>query len=169
MDRPEDFIGLHFFSPVDKMQLLEIVVGEQTSDEALAKAIDVALQIRKLPIVVNDSRGFFTSRVIGTVVAEARGAGRRGRAGQQRRAGGPAGRLPGRSAGPDRRGEPHPGPEDQEGRPRRPAEAEGVEFAAHPGYAVIEKMVTEHDRGGRAAGAGFYEYAEGKKLGLWAG
>ena len=71
MDRPEDFIGLHFFSPVDKMKLLEIIVGKKTSDEALAKAIDVALQIRKLPIVVNDSRGFFTSRVIGTVVAEA--------------------------------------------------------------------------------------------------
>ncbi len=65
VDRPEDFIGLHFFSPVDKMKLLEIVVGKQTSDEALAKAIDVAVQIRKLPIVVNDSRGFFTSRVIG--------------------------------------------------------------------------------------------------------
>ena len=47
VDRPEDFIGLHFFSPVDKMQLLEIVVGKETSDEALAKAIDVALQIRK--------------------------------------------------------------------------------------------------------------------------
>ena len=71
VDRPEDFIGLHFFSPVDKMKLLEIVVGKQTSDEALAKAIDVAVQIRKLPIVVNDSRGFFTSRVIGTVVTEA--------------------------------------------------------------------------------------------------
>jgi 3-hydroxyacyl-CoA dehydrogenase/enoyl-CoA hydratase/3-hydroxybutyryl-CoA epimerase len=59
VSRPKDFIGLHFFSPVDKMPLLEIVVGEQTSDEAIARAVDVALQIKKTPIVVNDSRGFF--------------------------------------------------------------------------------------------------------------
>nr|MDQ3579369.1 3-hydroxyacyl-CoA dehydrogenase NAD-binding domain-containing protein [Actinomycetota bacterium] len=69
--RQEDFIGLHFFSPVDKMPLLEIVVGEKTSDVALAKAFDYALQIKKTPIVVNDSRGFFTSRVIGTFMNEA--------------------------------------------------------------------------------------------------
>ncbi len=115
VDRPEDFIGLHFFSPVDKMKLLEIVVGKQTSDEALAKAIDVAVQIRKLPIVVNDSRGFFTSRVIGTVVAEAASLVGEGVPGEQCRAGSPAGRLPGRPAGADRRGEPDARPEDQEG------------------------------------------------------
>ncbi|HET9254169.1 MAG TPA: 3-hydroxyacyl-CoA dehydrogenase NAD-binding domain-containing protein, partial [Pseudonocardiaceae bacterium] len=70
VDRPEDFLGLHFFSPVDKMPLVEIVRGARTSDAALAAAIDVVQQIRKTPIVVNDSRGFFTSRVISTVVAE---------------------------------------------------------------------------------------------------
>ena len=70
VDRPADFIGLHFFCPVDKMPLVEIIRGEQTSDEALAKAYDVVLQIRKTPIVVNDSRGFYTSRVIGTMVNE---------------------------------------------------------------------------------------------------
>ncbi|MGH3715965.1 MAG: 3-hydroxyacyl-CoA dehydrogenase NAD-binding domain-containing protein, partial [Micromonosporaceae bacterium] len=69
--RPKDFIGLHFFSPVDKMPLLEIIVGEQTGDEALARAFDYAQQIKKTPIVVNDSRGFFTSRVIGTFTMEA--------------------------------------------------------------------------------------------------
>src|SRR3954447_24186844 len=68
--RPADFIGLHFFSPVDKMPLLEIIKGEQTSDETLYRALDVAAQIRKTPIVVNDSRGFFTSRVIGTFINE---------------------------------------------------------------------------------------------------
>ena len=68
--RPADFIGLHFFSPVDKMPLLEIIKGEQTSDEALYRALDVAKQIKKTPIVVNDSRGFFTSRVIGTFINE---------------------------------------------------------------------------------------------------
>ena len=71
MQRKQDFIGLHFFSPVDKMPLLEIIRGEQTSDEALARALDYAKQIKKTPIVVNDSRGFFTSRVIGTFVNEA--------------------------------------------------------------------------------------------------
>src|SRR6266511_4491679 len=70
VDRPEDFVGMHFFSPVDKMPLVELIVGRKTSDEALAKAYDVVRQIRKTPIVVNDSRGFFTSRVFGTLVME---------------------------------------------------------------------------------------------------
>ena len=70
VSRPADFIGLHFFCPVDKMPLLEIIKGEQTSDETLYRALDVAKQIRKTPIVVNDSRGFFTSRVIGTFINE---------------------------------------------------------------------------------------------------
>ena len=70
VDRPADFIGLHFFSPVDKMPLVEIIRGKETSDAALAKAYDVVQQIRKTPIVVNDSRGFYTSRVIGTQINE---------------------------------------------------------------------------------------------------
>ena len=70
VDRPADFIGLHFFSPVDKMPLVEIIRGKETSDTALAKAYDVVQQIRKTPIVVNDSRGFYTSRVIGFMVNE---------------------------------------------------------------------------------------------------
>lgn len=65
-----NFIGLHFFSPVDKMQLVEIIKGKNTSAETLAKAFDYVQQIGKLPIVVNDSRGFFTSRVFGTFVQE---------------------------------------------------------------------------------------------------
>jgi 3-hydroxyacyl-CoA dehydrogenase/enoyl-CoA hydratase/3-hydroxybutyryl-CoA epimerase len=68
--RPADFIGLHFFSPVDKMPLVEIIRGHQTSDVALAKAYDLVQQLRKTPIVVNDSRGFYTSRVIGTQINE---------------------------------------------------------------------------------------------------
>ena len=70
VSRPADFIGLHFFSPVDKMPLLEIISGEQTTDETLYRALDVAKLIKKTPIVVNDSRGFFTSRVIGTFINE---------------------------------------------------------------------------------------------------
>ena len=70
VNRPADFIGLHFFSPVDKMPLVEIIKGAQTSDKAVAHALDVVQAIRKTPIVVNDSRGFYTSRVIGTMVNE---------------------------------------------------------------------------------------------------
>lgn len=65
-----NFIGIHFFSPVDKMPLVEIIMGENTSDEALAKAFDYTKQIRKTPIVVNDSLGFFTSRTFGTFLDE---------------------------------------------------------------------------------------------------
>ena len=70
VSRPEEFIGLHFFSPVDKMPLLEIIKGEKTNEETLYRALDLAKQIKKTPIVVNDSRGFFTSRVIGTFINE---------------------------------------------------------------------------------------------------
>ena len=70
VQRPADFIGLHFFSPVDKMPLVEIIRGERTGDAALARAFDLVRQIRKTPIVVNDSRGFFTSRVIGQFINE---------------------------------------------------------------------------------------------------
>ena len=68
--RPADFIGIHFFSPVDKMMLVEIIRGEKTSDEAVAKAIDYVLKIKKTPIVVNDGRGFYTSRCFMTFVQE---------------------------------------------------------------------------------------------------
>ncbi|SDU04313.1 3-hydroxyacyl-CoA dehydrogenase / enoyl-CoA hydratase / 3-hydroxybutyryl-CoA epimerase [Pseudomonas pohangensis] len=68
--KPENFIGVHFFSPVDKMPLVELICGEKTSDIALAKAFDYARQIKKTPIVVNDSLGFFTSRTFGTYFDE---------------------------------------------------------------------------------------------------
>ena len=68
--RPANFIGIHFFSPVDKMPLVEIIVGKATSEYAIAAAIDYVTAIGKVPIVVNDSRGFFTSRVFGTYTGE---------------------------------------------------------------------------------------------------
>jgi 3-hydroxyacyl-CoA dehydrogenase / enoyl-CoA hydratase / 3-hydroxybutyryl-CoA epimerase len=68
--RPAQFIGIHFFSPVEKMPLVEVIVGRKTSDETLARALDYVGQLRKTPIVVNDSRGFYTSRVFSTFVAE---------------------------------------------------------------------------------------------------
>ena len=67
---PARFIGVHFFSPVDRMMLVEIILGKQTGDKALAVALDYARAIRKTPIVVNDSRGFYTSRVVGTYIRE---------------------------------------------------------------------------------------------------
>ncbi len=68
--RPQQFIGLHFFSPVDKMPLVEIILGEKSNPESLAKCIDYVQQIKKTPIVVNDGRGFYTSRVFTTYIAE---------------------------------------------------------------------------------------------------
>ena len=100
--RPKDFVGVHFFSPVDKMNLVEIIVGKKTGDKAVAKALDYVRQIRKTPIVVNDSRGFFTSRVVTTYLSEGHHMlGRRhsGGADRERRT---DGRYAGRSAFPER-------------------------------------------------------------------
>jgi 3-hydroxyacyl-CoA dehydrogenase/enoyl-CoA hydratase/3-hydroxybutyryl-CoA epimerase len=166
--RPEDFIGLHFFSPVDKMPLLEIVVGEKTSDAAIAKAVDLAMQIKKTPIVVNDSRGFFTSRVIGTFLGEAAAMVGEGvapasveQAGLQ--AGyptGPLALLDEVSLTLSRR---------IREEARAAATAAGADFPEHPSYAVLDRLVVDHERGGRAAGAGFYDYTDGKRTGLWEG
>ncbi|MEV6414141.1 3-hydroxyacyl-CoA dehydrogenase NAD-binding domain-containing protein [Kribbella sp. NPDC051718] len=167
IDRPDDFVGMHFFSPVDRMPLVELIVGEKTSDRALAKAYDVVRQIKKTPIVVNDSRGFFTSRVFGTLVMEGAAMVAEGvnpvtieRAATQMGFPAPplamidevtltlpmkirdAARAAGGSAGA---------------------------FDDHPGMAVAERLVTEFDRKGKAAGAGFYDYpADGPKH-LWPG
>lgn len=168
VSRPKDFIGLHFFSPVDKMPLVEIIVGKQTSDAALAKAVDVVLQIGKTPIVVNDSRGFFTSRVIGGFVNEAVAMLTEGispvmieRAGSQ--AGYPAPplqlvdeltlTLPHKIMTANRAG----------------AEAAGVEYVAPPAETVIDKML-DAGREGRSGGAGFYDYDDSGNRGkLWPG
>jgi 3-hydroxyacyl-CoA dehydrogenase/enoyl-CoA hydratase/3-hydroxybutyryl-CoA epimerase len=166
--RPEKFVGLHFFSPVDKMKLVEIIKGKLTSDETLARAYDYVLAIGKTPIVVNDSRGFFTSRVFGTFVME--------------------------GAALLAEGVPAPLIEHaavMAGMPVGPLEvldatalslsvhvldqtrhdfsAEGRSYAATTGELLVERMVKEFGRHGRAAGAGFYDYpADGPKR-LWAG
>lgn len=165
--RQDDFIGIHFFSPVDKMPLVEIIRGEKTSDEALARVFDYTLAIGKTPIVVNDSRGFFTSRVIGTFVNEALAMLGEGvvpasieQAGSQ--AGYPAPplqlsdelnlELMHKIAVASRKG----------------VEDAGGTYEAHPAEAVVEKMI-EIGRPSRLKGAGFYEYADGKRVGLWSG
>ena len=68
--RPENYIGMHFFSPAEKMPLVEVIVGEKTSDACLAWTLDYVQAIGKTPIVVNDARGFYTSRVFGTYITE---------------------------------------------------------------------------------------------------
>ncbi|WP_184736127.1 3-hydroxyacyl-CoA dehydrogenase NAD-binding domain-containing protein [Streptomyces netropsis] len=168
VERPMDFVGLHFFSPVDKMPLVEIIKGARTGDEALARAFDLVRQIRKTPIVVNDSRGFFTSRVIGRFINEGVAMVGEGvdpvsveQAAAQ--AGYPAKvlslmdeltlTLPRRIR-------------DET---RRAVEAAGGVWAPHPADAVIDRMVDEFGRTGRSGGAGFYDYADGKRTGLWAG
>ncbi|HKJ57520.1 MAG TPA: 3-hydroxyacyl-CoA dehydrogenase NAD-binding domain-containing protein [Nitriliruptoraceae bacterium] len=167
--RPSDFIGLHFFSPVDKMPLIEIVVGEQTSDAALARAFDVVMQLRKTPIVVNDSRGFFTSRVIGTflnqaieMVAEGVNPVMIERAGLK--AGYPAPPLQLQDELTLTL------PRKIEAAAAAAAREAGVEHESGAAFAVYDRMVTEFGREGRKGGAGFYDYDEsGRRTQLWPG
>jgi 3-hydroxyacyl-CoA dehydrogenase/enoyl-CoA hydratase/3-hydroxybutyryl-CoA epimerase len=167
VDRPADFIGLHFFSPVDKMPLVEIIRGEQTSDAALAKAFDLTLAIRKTPIVVNDSRGFFTSRVIGTFLNEGVAMLAEGIDPQT---------IEQASA---QAGYPAPVlqlmdeltltlPQKIRNESKRAVEGAGGTWEPHPAEAVIDRLV-EAGRTGRSGGGGFYEYVDGKRAGLWPG
>jgi 3-hydroxyacyl-CoA dehydrogenase / enoyl-CoA hydratase / 3-hydroxybutyryl-CoA epimerase len=167
VSRPADFIGLHFFSPVDKMPLLEIIKGDQTSDDALYRALDVAKLIKKTPIVVNDSRGFFTSRVIGTFINE-------GIAMLTEGVPAPTIEQASSQAG-------YPAPVLQLSdelnmklmrKIRVAAEQAGQTgsgFDKSPSTTVIDRMLDEFDRPGRLEGKGFYEYADGKRTGLWSG
>ncbi len=166
---PENFIGLHFFSPVDKMELVEIIKGEKTSPETLARAFDFVLQIGKTPIVVNDSRGFFTSRVFGTFVNEGMamlGEGLPATAIEMAalKAGMPVGPL----AITD---EVSLSLVDHiASQARADFETEGKPYPGHPAEAVVETMLKQQKRAGKAAGAGFYDYpTDGGKKHLWAG
>jgi len=168
VERKSDFIGIHFFSPVDKMPIVEIIKGAETSDAALAKTIDYVLQIKKIPIVVNDSRGFYTSRVIGFMVNEglamlAEGVAPWSIERATTQAGYPAPvlqltdelnmELMGKIAKATEEG----------------VKAEGGEYVEHPGIAVVRKML-ELGRPGRLRKGGFYEYDEAGNRGpLWSG
>ncbi|PAV26333.1 3-hydroxyacyl-CoA dehydrogenase [Tamilnaduibacter salinus] len=167
-ERPERFIGLHFFSPVDKMQLVEIIVGEKTSNETLAQAFDYVQQIGKIPIVVNDSRGFFTSRVFGTFVNE--GVAMLGE-GIHPSSVENAGLLAGMPVGPLAICDEVSLTLMQHIRDqsRKDLEAAGGTWQPHPAEAVADAMVDTHGRKGKAAGAGFYEYPESGKKYLWPG
>jgi 3-hydroxyacyl-CoA dehydrogenase/enoyl-CoA hydratase/3-hydroxybutyryl-CoA epimerase len=166
--RQGDFVGLHFFSPVDKMALVEIVRGRRTGDEALARAFDLVRQIRKTPIVVNDSRGFFTSRVIGRFIDE--GVAMVGEG------------LPAASVEQAAAQAGYPAkvlslldeltltlPRKIRREARAAVEADGGVWQEHPAERVVDRMVDEFGRPGRSGGAGFYDYADGRRTGLWPG
>lgn len=162
------FIGLHFFSPVDKMQLVEIIKGKNTSAETLAKAYDYVQQIGKTPIVVNDSRGFFTSRVFGTFVQEglrllSEGVHPARIEMAALKAGMPVGPLAIQDEVSLTLSE-HVASEA-----RKALQAEGKDLPRSGADDVIQTMIHEFGRKGKAAGAGFYEYPEGGKKHLWEG
>jgi 3-hydroxyacyl-CoA dehydrogenase/enoyl-CoA hydratase/3-hydroxybutyryl-CoA epimerase len=165
---PTKFIGLHFFSPVDKMPLLEIIKGEQTSDEAVYRALDVAKQIRKTPILVNDSRGFFTSRVIATFINEGIA---------MLTEGVPAASIEQASS---QAGYPAPVLQLSDelnlkllNKIAAAADAAGnadfANFRSSGALPVLGRMLDEFDRPGKLEGKGFYAYEDGKRAGLWSG
>ncbi len=166
--RPENFIGLHFFSPVDKMPLVEIIVGEKTSRETLARGFDYVQQIKKTPIVVNDARGFYTSRVFATYIMEGM---KLLMEGQHPRSIEVAGLQAGMPVGPLAL-------HDEVSlslswhileQTRRDFEAEGKPYAPHPAAAGLKKMVVELERVGKKAGKGFYDYPANQPKHLWGG
>ncbi len=163
--RPEQFIGIHFFSPVDKMLLVEIIRGQQTGDRAVAKALDFVRQIRKTPIVVNDARFFYANRCIIPYINEGMRLVREGVA--------PAlvenaAKLMGMPLGPLQLVD-----ETSLDLGAKIAKATRAAMGdAYPDGDVDEVVfwMVEQDRLGRKAGAGFYEYdAKGKRTGLWSG
>jgi len=162
--RPAQFIGLHFFSPVERMALVEVIMGKATSQETLAKALDFVAQLRKTPIIVNDSRGFYTSRVFQTFIHEgaamlAEGVNPARIENAAKQAGMPVGPL----ALID---------ELTADLPIKIVDQaiaeEGSAYEPPCGATVMRKMI-ELKRSGRKTGAGFYEYPQGGKKHLWSG
>jgi 3-hydroxyacyl-CoA dehydrogenase/enoyl-CoA hydratase/3-hydroxybutyryl-CoA epimerase len=163
--RPEQFIGLHFFSPVDKMPLVEIILGKKTNDEAIARSLDYIQQIRKTPIVVNDSRGFYTSRVFSTFTGEgismlAEGVKPALIENAAKMASMPVGPL----AVTD-----EVTLELAYKIGKETTAAMGLEYPADPASEVIQEMVVDLDRKGKRFGKGFYAYPADAKKHLWAG
>jgi 3-hydroxyacyl-CoA dehydrogenase/enoyl-CoA hydratase/3-hydroxybutyryl-CoA epimerase len=163
--RPESFIGIHFFSPVDKMKLVEIILGKDTGERALAVAMDYTRKIRKVPIVVNDSRGFYTSRCFGTYVQEGMALLAEGVAPALIENAGKATGMP--------------------VAPLAMADEVSLELAYHiqqqtrkdlgdqwqdtPASRMLEKLVADLDRKGRKNRKGFYDYPEDGEKRLWPG
>jgi 3-hydroxyacyl-CoA dehydrogenase/enoyl-CoA hydratase/3-hydroxybutyryl-CoA epimerase len=166
--RAEKFIGIHFFSPVDKMKLVEIIRGRQTDAETVARAFDYVQSLGKVPIVVNDSRGFYTSRTFGTFVMEGAAMLDEGiPAAVIENAGVQCGMPVGPLAVLDETAlslSVHV--LDQT---RADYRAEGRTYIATPGELLVERMVKQYQRPGRAGGGGFYDYPaeKGARKSLW--
>jgi len=163
--RPESFIGLHFFSPVDKMPLVELIVGEKSSDEAIARGLDYIQQIRKTPIVVHDSPGFYTSRVFGTSTNEgmtmlAEGINPALIENAAKMAGLPVGPLAVMDEVTLELGYKIT---------MQAANDLGDDYVADSGFPVMRKFVEDLDRKGKRFGKGFYDYPEDAKKHLWPG
>ncbi len=162
---PAKFIGIHFFSPVEKMMLVEIIMGKKTGDEALAMALDFVRAIKKTPIVVNDSRGFYTSRVVGTYIREGH---------LMLMEGVPAamienlGRIAGMPVGPLSLNDEVA--VDLAWKILKATEADlGKDAIDAPQKKLLEAMVEKHGRLGRKNGKGFYDYPEKGPKKLWPG
>ncbi|VAW13451.1 Enoyl-CoA hydratase [isoleucine degradation] / 3-hydroxyacyl-CoA dehydrogenase / 3-hydroxybutyryl-CoA epimerase [hydrothermal vent metagenome] len=163
--RPENFVGIHFFSPVERMMLVEIIIGEQTGDTALATALDFVSAIGKTPIVVQDSRGFYTSRVVGTYISEGHA---------MLMEGVPAamienlGRIAGMPMGPLALNDEVA--IDLALKITRATKADlGPAYPGAPGDALLEAMVETHGRLGHKNRKGFYDYPKIGKKTLWPG
>ncbi len=163
--RPKNFIGIHFFSPVERMPLVEIIVGKQTSDETIARALDYVGQLRKTPIVVNDSRGFYTSRVFGSYTFE----------GQTMLGEGidaalieSAGKLAGMPVGPLAVTD-EVSLELQYNVENQTRADLGTKYKERVSWPVLKHFVEDLKRVGRKGGAGFYDYPAGGKKVLWEG
>lgn len=169
VDRPADFLGMHFFSPVDRMELVEVIRGRSTTDETVWRALDLVSQIRKVPIVVTDSRGFFTSRTYTAFTYE--GIAMVGE-------GVPAATIEQAAV---QAGFPAPILQmmdevtltlnrDIREAARTALEEAGQTWRPHPADAVIDTMIDDHGRVGRRTGGAFYEFdEENKRVGLWPG
>ena len=162
---PSKFIGIHFFSPVERMMLVEIIMGKKTGDEALAMALDFVRAIRKTPIVVNDSRGFYTSRVVGTYIREGH---------LMLMEGVPAamienvGRIAGMPVGPLSLNDEVA--VDLAWKILKATEADLGKDAVDPRQkSLLQAMVETHNRLGRKNAKGFYDYAEKGPKTLWPG
>jgi len=163
--RPKSFIGIHFFSPVEKMPLVEIIVGKQTGDEAIARALDYVGQLKKTPIVVNDSRGFYTSRCFGTYTAEGARMLSEGIDPQLIES---AGRLAGMPVGPLAVSD-EVSLELAYKVMQQSREDLGAKYKEPVSWPVVKHFVEDLKRLGRKSGAGFYDYPEGGKKVLWSG
>ena len=166
--RSANFIGMHFFSPAEKMPLIEIICGKDTSDQALAKAFDLAQQLGKMPIVVNDAPGFFTSRTIGTTVSQGAEMVTEGInpiliESAARDNGSPVGPL----AAIDEISQETAYKNGQQA--KADTIAQGKDWQDNATAQLIDRMVNEFGRKGKVYGAGYYEYPEGKKKHIWPG